>query len=74
MNLLIVRALLNLYRYFGDAFTVECPTGSGRSRTLLQVEEEITAGFLPFFAAGRTAGARFMVAPRSFRPIRTGAT
>ena len=28
-NLLIIRALLQHYRYYGDDFTVECPTGSG---------------------------------------------
>ena len=28
-NALLVRALLNLYAYYGDDFTVECPTGSG---------------------------------------------
>src|SRR5262249_35782725 len=34
VNALIVRALLQYYRYFGDAFQVECPTGSGRMMTL----------------------------------------
>ena len=29
VNCLILRALLQLYRYYGDDFTVECPTGSG---------------------------------------------
>ena len=30
VNALIVRALLNLYAFYGDDFKVECPTGSGR--------------------------------------------
>ncbi|HVO09477.1 MAG TPA: glucosidase [Vicinamibacteria bacterium] len=42
VNGLIVRALLQYYAYYGDEFTVECPTGSGRRRTLYQVAEEIT--------------------------------
>jgi hypothetical protein len=42
VNGLIVRALLQYYLYFGDAFTIECPTGSGRLMTLYQVAEEIT--------------------------------
>ena len=29
VNALIVRALLNLYAFYGDDFKVECPTGSG---------------------------------------------
>jgi hypothetical protein len=42
VNGLIVRALLQYYAYFGDAFTIECPTGSGRQMTLYQVAEEIS--------------------------------
>ena len=29
INLLIIRALLHYYLYYGDDFTIECPTGSG---------------------------------------------
>ncbi len=42
VNALIVRALLQYYAFYGDAFTIECPTGSGRQMTLYQVAEEIT--------------------------------
>ena len=42
VNALIIRALLQYYMYYGDAFTIECPTGSGRRMTLYQVAEEIT--------------------------------
>jgi hypothetical protein len=42
VNTLIVRALLNLYAFYGDDFTVECPTGSGKQMTLFQIAEEIT--------------------------------
>ncbi len=42
VNALIVRALLNLYAFYGNDFTVECPTGSGRHLNLFQVAEEIT--------------------------------
>ena len=34
INLLIVRALLTYYLYYGDDFTIECPTGSGQQMTL----------------------------------------
>ncbi len=30
VNVLIVRALVNLYSFYGDEFKVQCPTGSGR--------------------------------------------
>jgi mannosylglycerate hydrolase MGH1-like protein len=42
VNTLIVRALLNLYAFYGNDFTVECPTGSGRQMNLFQVAQEIT--------------------------------
>lgn len=42
VNALIIRALLQYYGYYGDAFTVECPTGSGRQMNLYQVAEEIS--------------------------------
>jgi hypothetical protein len=41
VNILIVRALLNLYGFYGDEFKVQCPTGSGRYMTLFEVAEEI---------------------------------
>jgi hypothetical protein len=50
INALIVRALVNLYGFYGDEFTVECPTGSGHRMTLFEVAQEIvrrlTATFL----------------------------
>jgi len=42
MNLLLIRGLVTLYAYYGDAFTVECPTGSGQQMTLWQVSQEIS--------------------------------
>jgi hypothetical protein len=34
--------LLQYYAYYGNAFMIECPTGSGRQMNLYQVAEEIT--------------------------------
>jgi hypothetical protein len=42
MNGLIVRALLQYYAYYGDRFTVECPTGSGRQMTLYEVAQDLS--------------------------------
>ena len=36
VNALMVRALLNLYSFYGEDFKVECPTGSGRQMTLVR--------------------------------------
>jgi hypothetical protein len=42
VNFLLLRALLVLHAYYGDAFTVECPTGSGQQMTLFQVSRELS--------------------------------
>jgi hypothetical protein len=42
VNALIIRALLQYYAYYGNDFTVECPTGSGNKMNLYQVAEEIS--------------------------------
>jgi hypothetical protein len=41
VNVLIIRGLLNMYPFYGDAFKVECPTGSGKYMTLFEVAKEI---------------------------------
>jgi len=41
INALIVRALHNLHLYYGDAFKIECPTGSGNMMNLSEVAQEI---------------------------------
>jgi hypothetical protein len=52
VNALIVRALLNLYAFYGDDFTVECPTGSGRYATLFEVAQEIVRRLAGTFLRG----------------------
>jgi hypothetical protein len=42
VNMLIVRALMQAYLYYGDEFKVECPTGSGNKMTLFEVTKEIS--------------------------------
>jgi hypothetical protein len=52
VNTLIIRALLQYYMFYGDDFTVECPTGSGRRMTLYQVAEEISRRVGSIFLRG----------------------
>jgi hypothetical protein len=49
MNILLVRGLGNLYSYYGNDFTVECPTGSGRFMNLFEVAQEITRRLVSIF-------------------------
>lgn len=64
VNALVIRALLQYYSFYGNEFTVECPTGSGRQMNLFQVAEEIgrrlcniflkdEAGHRPVFGGAR---------------------
>jgi hypothetical protein len=53
VNGLIIRALLSYYAYYGDGFTLECPTGSGRQMTLYQVAEELSRRLASIFLKGQ---------------------
>ena len=61
MNLVILRALLQLHRYYGDRLKVECPTGSGRELDLREVALELgrpADAHVPRRRAGAPAGVR----------------
>jgi hypothetical protein len=49
MNLVILRGLAQLHRYYGDRLKVECPTGSGRELNLLEVAAEISRRLVTTF-------------------------
>jgi hypothetical protein len=59
VNMLILRALLQYYLYYGDSFTVECPTGSGVQMNLYQVAQEI----------GRRLSSIFLQDEKGKRPV-----
>jgi hypothetical protein len=42
VNFLLLTALMRLYAFYGDSFTVECPTGSGQYMTLFEVAQELS--------------------------------
>jgi hypothetical protein len=49
VNVMILRALLQHYSYYGDEFKVECPTGSGQWMTLFEVYQEISRRLVSIF-------------------------
>ena len=59
VNALIIRALIQYYSYYGDEFTIECPTGSGRFLNLYEVAQEI----------GRRLAAIFLKDEAGRRPV-----
>jgi hypothetical protein len=58
VNYLLIEALQQFHHYYGDDFTVECPTGSGRFLTLRGVADELSRRLIGLFrrdGAGRRA-------------------
>ena len=49
MNYLIIHSLQRFHYYFGDDFTVECPTGSGKQMHLYDVSMEIAKRLVSLF-------------------------
>jgi hypothetical protein len=62
VNGLLLRALLNLYQFYGDDFKVECPTGSGKYMTLFEVAKEL----------GRRLSSIFLCDANGKRPVYGG--
>jgi hypothetical protein len=49
INLLIIRALLQNYRYYGDEFRIACPTGSGNELTLFEIAKVLADRLISTF-------------------------
>ncbi len=41
VNMLLIRAMLSFYLYYGDNFKIECPTGSGKMMNFFEIAQEI---------------------------------
>jgi Glycosyl hydrolase family 63 C-terminal domain len=54
VNLLLLRALLQLYSYYGDSFKVEYPTGSGRFLSLFEVTKCLSERIVGIFLQDET--------------------
>ncbi len=58
VNFLMIDALREFHRFYGDDFTIECPTGSGNELTLRQVADELSDRLARLFlrdSSGRRA-------------------
>ena len=53
MNMLLIRALLHFYSYYGDTFRIECPTGSAVTMNLYEVAREHRDASRPHVRSGR---------------------
>ena len=52
VNYLIIESLQKFHHYYGDDFKVECPTGSGKFLTLLEVANELSRRLAHLFLRG----------------------
>jgi hypothetical protein len=58
MNFLLIQALATFARYYGDSFTMECPTGSGHHLTLAEIASELSGRLTRIFVRDQSAGGR----------------
>ncbi len=49
VNYLIIESLQQFHHYYGDDFTVECPTGSGQHMTLREIADELSRRLIGIF-------------------------
>jgi len=54
INFLIVRALRRYHEFYGDNFSIECPTGSGNKMNLDQVADHISNRLISIFRPDET--------------------
>jgi hypothetical protein len=52
VNFLLIESLQKFHHYYGDDFKVECPTGSGQFRTLLEIADELSVRLSRLFLRG----------------------
>ncbi|MGB5694983.1 MAG: glucosidase [Polyangiales bacterium] len=52
LNYMIIESLQRFHYYYGDDFKVECPTGSGKHSTVLEVADELTRRLTRLFLRG----------------------
>jgi hypothetical protein len=52
VNYLIIESLQKFHHYYGDDFTIECPTGSGEYITILGIADELTRRLTGIFLRG----------------------
>jgi hypothetical protein len=56
VNYLLIESLRRFHRYYGEDFTVECPTGSGRFLNLDQVADEVSGRLSRLFLKDAEGG------------------
>jgi hypothetical protein len=58
MNFLLIQSIARFGRYYGDAFTLECPLGSGKFMTLAEIADDLARRLTRIFARDEARGGR----------------
>jgi hypothetical protein len=56
VNYIVIRSLVQYAEFFGDGFTVEYPTGSGTTRTLRQIADDLADRLVGIWLPGEDGG------------------
>ena len=73
-NGLLVNTLQRYHAVYGDGFTVECPTGSGKRVTLREVSVELARRLAGLSCATPKGGDRVTGGSSAISPTRSGGT
>jgi Glycosyl hydrolase family 63 C-terminal domain len=66
LNYLLIEALQRYHHFYGDGFTMEFPTGSGRRMNLDQIARELGLRLISLFRPGASGSAPLFGADRRF--------
>ncbi len=74
VNYLLIESLQRFHHYYGDDFKVECPTGSGKYLTLLEIADELSRRLCRLFLRDEHGRRAVLATASCSRTIRTSAT
>ena len=60
VNFLLIDAMREYHRYYGDEFRIECPTGSGKFVSIAEAADEVARRLTRIFLPGPDGGRPFM--------------
>jgi len=58
MNFLLIQSIASFARYYGESFTIECPSGSGRACTLAEIADDLARRLTRVFLRDGSSGRR----------------
>ncbi len=66
VNFILIDAMREYHRYYGDEFRIECPTGSGKFVSIAEAADEIARRLVRIFLPGKDGVRPFMSHQQAF--------